>query len=215
MATSDTSRPCRFDSIAQGSHLHFFIFLNLNRWSRCTARVWCPRIKGMEPLLLKVNANSLNSRLFTSHASRVKRLSNCEQILLTVALWLIADHDVNETKLKYGPATTATSSRRDGPPLDKVCQNWRNIPWFLDWVWTSFLGLTMPKWAEIRSKRSNISKAHAPHCFKVWTTWQFEITHHTSLQLTVWSCTYPNPPFSQSRTDWLDLWTSPASSSRC
>ena len=25
-----------------------------------------------------------------------------------------------------------------------------------------FLGLTMPKWAEIRSKRSNISEAHAP-----------------------------------------------------
>ena len=82
-----------------------------------------------------------------------------------VALWWVADHDVNETKLKYRAAPTATSSRRNGQQLDKVCQNWRNIPWFLDWVWTSILGLTIPKWAEICqwSKRSNISKAHAPY----------------------------------------------------
>ena len=42
--------------------------------------------------------------------------------------------------LKFGPTATTTSSRRIGQPLTKICRNWRNIPWFLDWVWISFLG---------------------------------------------------------------------------
>ena len=68
------------------------------------------------------------------HAIRVKCLSIVKLWICTISLWWVADHYVYETKLKYGPAPTATSLRHNGQLLDKVCQNWRNIPWFLDWA---------------------------------------------------------------------------------
>ena len=47
-----------------------------------------------------------------------------------------------------GPTATTTSSKRIGPSLTKICRNWRIIPWYLDWVWISFLGLTTANWWE-------------------------------------------------------------------
>ena len=41
---------------------------------------------------------------------------------------------VNEKKLKFGPTPMATSLRCNS----KDSPNWRNIPWFLEWVWTLF-----------------------------------------------------------------------------
>ena len=82
---------------------------------------------------------------FERHVGRLKMCRNVKRHYFTVTnLWSWQ----RWIFLKPGPTATATSSRCVGQPLTKICQILRNILWFLDWVWISFLGWTMPKWAE-------------------------------------------------------------------
>ena len=46
--------------------------------------------------------------------------------------------------------------------VNKNLSNFRNIPWFLNWVWTSFFYSTMPKWAENWLGQWVISNNHPP-----------------------------------------------------
>ena len=63
---------------------------------------------------------------------------------------------------KSGPTATATSSSSIWPPLTKICRKWRSIPWFMDWVWTSLLGLTTPNLSENWFKQWGYSNPHPP-----------------------------------------------------
>ena len=66
-------------SIAQDSHLHYFIFLNLNHW--WSARVWSSdsdahKSSELEPLLPRPSPNSLNSMLFLLLGLKVSPIVN-------------------------------------------------------------------------------------------------------------------------------------------
>ena len=70
-------------------------------------------------------------------------------------------------EIKIWPRKSGYKFEVLGQWLAKIYENLRKISWFIDWAWTSVFGFTLPKWAEIRSKRSNISNAHAQDCLKL------------------------------------------------
>ena len=79
-------------------------------------------------------------------------------------------------KLKSGSIATATSLRSIGPQLTKICRKWRNIQWFMDWVWTSFLGLTTRNLSENWFRRWLFSNPHPPGCAGI-LEWEVPCEH--------------------------------------
>ena len=80
-------------------------------------------------------------------------MSNVNKYVFAVtSRWSRRYVDVNEKKIKILPHSNGHKFKAHSPQwaaIGKDCRNWRNIPWFLDWVWTSFLGLMTPNGQKI------------------------------------------------------------------